>query len=356
MKKILLSACRIVLGATFCFSGFMKIVDPWGGAFKLGEYFSAFGIERLSATTLPLAVVLAAVELTLGASLLLGLRKWLIAGATLLFMAFFTLLTLYSAVFEPVGDCGCFGDAVKLTSWQTFAKNLILLPMAWATFRSAPRERKRDAHYVAALLMLGCSIGIFAIRHLPLIDFLPYKVGTDLIEARNNPPQSGETETTLIYRDRSSGRTQEFALSDTTWYDTVRWEYVDTRIVFKERQKSIDASEFNIFTPFDGDLTDSLLFDGRPTTLLCVTELDRIAPRCRRRLARAAAEASENGDNVLCITTTPITASTRLTLDQQSYPCANIDGTLLKTLLRARVGIVRIAHGTIVAKRSCTDI
>jgi hypothetical protein len=227
--------------------------------------------------------------------------------------------------------------------------------MACAMFFAARcgKEQGGGRHYVVAISVFICGIGIFAIRHLPPIDFLPYKIGTNLIEARDGQTQSAEVETTLIYRDRQTDRIQEFTLADTTWYDTVRWEYIDTRIAFDGKQTA--TAEFNIFTS-DGDLTDSLLFAEQPVTLLCVTELDRIVPRCRERLARVATEAVEMGDNVLCITTTPIDDSTCLTLDARSYPCANIDGTLLKSLLRARVGVVRIDHGVIVEKSSCTDL
>ena len=132
--------CRIVLGAVFLFSGLAKGIDPWGSALKVEEYLDAFGLGGLSAVAAPLAVVQCVAESAVGLMLLYGTGLRLASLFALLFMAFFTLLTLVIAVWNPLDDCGCFGNALKLSNWMTFAKNVVLLPVAAVVWRDAKRR------------------------------------------------------------------------------------------------------------------------------------------------------------------------------------------------------------------------
>ncbi|HDS07662.1 MAG TPA: DoxX family protein, partial [Bacteroides sp.] len=131
---------RILLGAVFIFSGFVKAVDPLGSAYKFSDYFHAFGLKFLDGLSLPLGILLPALELALGIMLLLGYRKKIVTWAVTVFMVFFTLLTLVLAVFNPVEDCGCFGDALVLTNWETFFKNVVLMVFVVILFPDRKRE------------------------------------------------------------------------------------------------------------------------------------------------------------------------------------------------------------------------
>gem|GEM_PF-35504 len=473
MRKWLILAFRIVLGAVFIFSGFVKVVDPWGTAIKMGEYLATMHLGWLGWASMPAAVVMSALEFTIGVALLFGLCRRLTGWAAMFFMAFFTLLTLYSAVFSPVGDCGCFGDAVKLSPWETFFKNLILLPMSIFVWRggagaengtasaceptpsrvpssllewprreggrpqanSARREARspqpaaagdaagsalqigslvprRRCHaglwVMGAVMAAGCLLGLYALRHLPPIDFLPYRVGTDLRAARESvlgdsyggggglgPGGSGSvgvgggagggTHTTVIYRNRATGREQEFELGDTTWYNDKLWEYVDTRTVnavprsgggtsgatgggsravggafnpFRRTDnlpRAAAAADFAVFGP-DGEITAQILYNDHPVTLLCVTDPSRLQGRCRQRMARAAAAAEDAGGWVIGVTPSQLSPEATLEFDGRKYDLFNIDGTLLKTMLRARNGAVRIENGVITFKRNCLDL
>jgi uncharacterized membrane protein YphA (DoxX/SURF4 family) len=133
MKFIFLIS-RIFIGLVFLFSGFVKAIDPFGSAIKFSEYFEAFHIDFLAFAALPLAILLSATELMIGLNLLAGLRMRFTAWLLLVFMSYFTLLTLVLAFTNPVSDCGCFGDALKLTNWQTFGKNIILFLPTLAVF------------------------------------------------------------------------------------------------------------------------------------------------------------------------------------------------------------------------------
>ena len=126
MKYIRLIS-RLIVGMVFIFSGFVKAVDPLGSAYKFADYFTAFKLGFLEFLALPLGIFLSAFELILGLTLILGYRRKTVFQILMWFMSFFTLLTFILAIFNPVTDCGCFGDALILTNWQTFFKNVVLM-------------------------------------------------------------------------------------------------------------------------------------------------------------------------------------------------------------------------------------
>ena len=132
--KILANVCRLILACTFILSGFSKVIDPWGTALKVNEYHSIYGMEYLQPASMTFSIWLCGAELMMGCMLLLKVRIRLISIFALVSMIFFTLLTLLSATLIPVEDCGCFGEALKLTPWETFAKNVALLPMAFVVW------------------------------------------------------------------------------------------------------------------------------------------------------------------------------------------------------------------------------
>lgn len=385
-KNPAILVCRLILAAVFLFSGFVKGADPWGTAIKLGEYFSAFGLGSAGDVTFVLSVLLSAVEMTLGLGLLFAVGLRPVGFCTFWFMTGFTLLTLWIALTDPVADCGCFGDAVKLTNWQTFWKNVVLWPMSAAVWLWARKgqegsgggyadpaavyarslggihagrgddrrgTRRRDVVLLVLFFLLSCGVGGYALLHLPVIDFLPFRVGVNIPQAMR-VPEGGDTETTLVYRDRFDGSEHEFTLNDTVWYDTVRWEYVDTRIVTGEAGVPA-VREFAVFDARQ-DVTSDVLDDPGRVWLLCVTDPARVKGRCLLGLEQAAARARKEGARVLCVTPAPLEGPSVIRLGAERVPCYNIDGTTLKTLLRARAGLVVLEGGTIVEKRNCRDL
>ena len=216
--KIVAHACRIVLAATFILSGFTKVIDPWGTALKVDEYLTIYGLETLMSASMLFSIWLCGAELMMGCMLLFKVRIRLISIFALISMFFFTVLTFLSATVLPVEDCGCFGEALKLSPWQTFFKNLILLPLAvvvWWRYRPDRIFAFKPLEIVLTVLffLFSMGLGYYCYIHLPLIDFLPYKVGVNIREAMQEPAETvGKTETVLIYRDREDGpRTFVFA-------------------------------------------------------------------------------------------------------------------------------------------------
>ena len=191
--KVLVNFCRVLLGLTFMFSGIVKAVDPMGTQIKLTDYLYAFGIGDaiLGSTLLILACILAGFEILIGSYLTVGAFRRGSSLLALLMMVFFTPFTLYLAIKNPVQDCGCFGDAVVLTNWQTFYKNLFLLALALLVFIKqklvVPFIVERRQWWVTVIIVaVSVRFMVSNIINLPALDFRPYKVGTDLREAIAN--------------------------------------------------------------------------------------------------------------------------------------------------------------------------
>lgn len=358
-RNFWLTVCRLLLAATFIFSGFVKSVDPWGTAIKISEYLEAFHMGWLVGAQFVLAIWLTGAELMLGLMLLFRVRMRMVTTFAALSMLFFTALTLVLAIWSPVEDCGCFGDAVKLTNWETFLKNLVLLPMSLVLWWNARHLKvfpfpRRDIVAMALIACVSGGIGIYSLYHLPLIDFLPYKVGANLAESEDDSSQ-GDVQTTLIYRDKLSGKLQEFTLSDTTWYDSERWEYVDTETTLPPSPTVVSRADFTLLR--DGEFaTEQVLDFVGEVYMVCANDLQDIKRRQRERLELAVAAALGRGAMVVCLTSSPLAQSPYVTLGAEQIPCYNMDATSLKTMLRAKVGVVVLRSGVVEQKYNWRDL
>jgi len=359
--KIVAHACRIVLAATFILSGFTKVIDPWGTALKVDEYLTIYGLETLMSASMLFSIWLCGAELMMWCMLLFKVRIRLISIFALISMFFFTVLTFLSATVLPVEDCGCFGEALKLSPWQTFFKNLILLPLAvvvWWRYRPDRIFAFKPLEIVLTVLffLFSMGLGYYCYIHLPLIDFLPYKVGVNIREAMQEPAETvGKTETVLIYRDRETGRERSFSLDETEWQDTLRWEWVDTRMLTDAPTIRPLVSEFAL-RDNGSDATDDVLAVRGRLYMLCVTSFDRLPERCIRRMAALVARAAEEGAQVVCLTPYPLDGETWYDFGTGEVHCYNIDASTMRTMLRARNGVVVLDDGTITAKMNCRDI
>ncbi len=358
--KILSHVCRIVLAATFIASGFVKVIDPWGTALKVNEYLSIYGMEFLRGASMWFSIWLCGAELMMGCMLLFKVRIRLISIFAVLSMTFFTVLTFLSATIIPVEDCGCFGDALKLTPWQTFVKNLVLLPLALVVWwRYLPDKifafKPLEIVLTAGFFCFAMSLGYYCYRHLPLVDFLPYKVGVNIREAMQAPLyEPGETQTVLVYRNIETGEVREFSLDDPEWQDDTKWEWVDTRMADESPSVRPLVSEFAL-RGAEGDATEEVLAIPGRVYMLCVTSLDRLPRGCARRMGRLAEKAAAEGAATVCLTPQPL-ESVSYRFGTCEVPCYNIDASTMRTMLRAEYGMVVLDDGTITAKRNCRDI
>lgn len=197
MKSLNLVA-RYLVGGLFIFSGLIKINDPVGTQIKLEEYFTVFALDiapifdAFKPASLFLSVTLSSLEVVLGIALLMRFKEKLVTSTLLGMILFFTFLTFYSAYFNKVTDCGCFGDAIKLTPWQSFTKDIVLLVLILILWFNRKHSKQNTGSLsgilVGASLVISLLISFHAIRHLPVIDFRAYKKGTDINAAMLPPP------------------------------------------------------------------------------------------------------------------------------------------------------------------------
>jgi len=252
-----LTVCRLLVGALFIFSSFTKGVDPLGTKYKMLDYLSVYGMTWLNDFSLVLAVGMILAEFLVGICLITKvLPRLAVLGATLL-MLFFTFTTLFDALYDLVPDCGCFGTAIKMSNWQTFYKNLVidavLVPLILNN-----RQLKNRLGLVVQLL-IGCFFAgaflgfeIYNLRHLPVIDFMNWKVGKQL-----NAEPVGETKIYLIYKNKATGETKEYISPDYPWNDSVwmsQWEFVDQRT-----EGGADFLGFSALDEDGNDVTEAIL-------------------------------------------------------------------------------------------------
>src|ERR1700744_797926 len=186
-NKGLIWFCRIFVGLLFVFSGLIKINDPLGFSYKLEEYFEVFHITFLSPLAVSIAILLCSLEIILGFALLIGVRAKQVAWGLLLLIIFFAFLTFYSAAFKVVQTCGCFGDAIPLTPWQSFSKDLVLLLLIIVLFFNRRTIRPIFSSKTGDNLLIGSAIvalgvGMYSYNFMPVIDFWPYKVGSKILD------------------------------------------------------------------------------------------------------------------------------------------------------------------------------
>lgn len=360
--RILTQVCRVLFAVTFIFSGTVKAVDPWGTALNIGNYLASYHLTYLDPWILPFSVWLCGAELMMGLMLLFKVRIRLISIFAVASMAFFTVLTLLSATVIPIEDCGCFGSAIKLTAWQTFAKNLVLLPMAivvWYRYRpdSVFTFNRMEVSLTVLFCALSMGLGTYSCLHLPPFDFLPYGVGVNIAEDMEKARMdTEEQEVVLVYRNRKTGKLKEFSLKDNAWRNEKKWEWVDTRV---DETPGVEPTilEFYVSTSSGRDVTDSLLRIPGRLHLLCINDLEHLSGKCLQSMGRLSDGVREEGDAVVCLTAGAIPSSGTVSFDSCSpIACYNMDAKTLKTILRAAAGDVVLTDGVITSKINCRDI
>ena len=358
--------CRLILGAVFIFSGFVKSVDPWGTALKVNEYLSIYGMEWFQPASMVFSIWLCGAELMMGLMLTFKVRIRLISIFAVLSMIFFTVLTFLSATWLPVEDCGCFGDALKLSPWGTFFKNLALLPLAvvvWYRYRpdKVLAFTKLEVFLTCLFFTIGMGVGTYCYYHLPLIDFLPYRVGVNIYdEMQKSVHESEEGEVVLVCRNLQTGKLREFDLEDREWQDSQKWEWVDTRVGSDENDSPVVikplVSEFSLRDAY-GDATALVVNANGRVYMICVTRFDRIGSKCEEHLRSIVERAEAEVAWVVCLTPEYLPEITYHSFGGSTpVKCYNIDATVLKTMLRAETGLVVLDDGTITQKLNCRDI
>lgn len=358
--KWILTASRLLAGLVFVFSGFVKAIDPAGSAIKFDEYFAAFNLDFLAFSALPLAILLSSAELMIGLNLLAKIRIRFTAWLLLIFMIFFTILTFILALSNPVTDCGCFGDAIKLTNWQTFFKNVVLFFPVIVVFiyrnRYSLTATEFTEWYLASVnFILPVLLSIFCIVHQPLLDFRPYKTGTHIPSAMVLPPGApvDQYETILVYE--KDGVTREFNESNFPWQDTT-WKWVETRQKLISKGMEPPIHDFSITTPENEDITDQVLSDSNYVFLIIAPDLDKAPRKGMKKMNDISVRASELNIQTLCLTSSPTSVTDSFIKNfNPSFRVSITDETTLKTIIRANPGLMILKEGTIVGKWNFRD-
>lgn len=358
MKGFLIFICRMVLSLTFIMSGFVKAVDPLGTQYKIADYAEAVGLAQYANDyiTLAMAVAMAAFEFWLGVCLLFAIRRRRTVRLILAVMVVFTPLTLWLALADPIQDCGCFGDAVKLSNWQTFWKNVVLLAAALVLFRkplSIRRAIGRSNQWIVTnyTVVFIVVVAGWSLYDLPLFDFRPYHTGADIKQGMEIPegvPQPRFETTFILEKD---GVEKEFTLDD---YPDSTWTFVDSRTVQTEEGYVPPIHDFSIIRRTDGeDITDSVLDRKGYTFLLVALHLEQ-ADDSRMDLINQVYEyAEEYGYPFFCLTASPERAVNRWRImTGAEYEFCTTDETTLKTIIRSNPGLVLLKDGTVIRKWS----
>lgn len=356
---------RILLGLTFVFSGFVKGIDPWGSTYKFTDYFNAFHMPWLTDLAFGLGVFLAAAEFILGAALLFNFFIRITSWFALAFMAFFTLLTFYLALTNPVTDCGCFGDALIITNWQTFYKNIVLLALAIFIFARRKSFESKNGPVLSIGFTVMTSIFYFYLvtysyNHLPIIDFSPYKVGVNIPEGMTVPEGAKKDiyENNFIYKNKKTGESKEFSEANIPWQDTLNWEYeksLDPVLIQKGYHPPIH--DFRIETPEGEDIKDFFLYDENYTFIVIAYNLQKTNREGMEKMAALAIEAKTGGYQFIGLTaSSPDNYESFKNETGAQFDFFNTDEVTLKTIIRSNPGLIVLKKGTIVRKYHFNDV
>lgn len=359
-KKYLLHVIRITLALVYIFSGLVKGFDPMGTAIKVDEYLMVFSLDYFSMLSPVAAIFLCAMEIFIGLLLLLNIQRRFTALATLLITAGFTLTTLYIYIASPVSDCGCFGDAIKLSNAETFYKNIVLVVMAiilylhvFSSSRQKNRTAKIDFTYAILSAIMALAIPIEATHGVPAIDFLPYQIGSNIRQSMQIPDDAepDQYDVKLKYKNISSGEIFEFSDSDTTWYDDTKWEFVDVESTLIKKGFTPLISSFDIADSSGNSVYEQLL-DKKFMFFVVIYDADE--------LDRIDLKSMENIQNITKIEEVEMAILTYDNIDILSVQFENkfnfrptfynVDNTQLKSMVRQSSGIFALKNGTIIGK------
>lgn len=361
-KHIIGSCARTLLALTFLFSGFVKAIDPLGTVYKIEDYLKAFG--GFFTELLPLAevaaIALISAELILGVCMLFNVRTQWTGWLSLAFYLVMTPLTLWIALTNPVSDCGCFGDALVLTNWQTFWKNIVLLSFVLVLLvcrKAIPQTFVWQAELSIAIVTFLAGFGLmeYTYHHLPLMDFRPYKIGNNIPELMEIPEDAEPDvyKTTLIYE--KDGVQQEFTLENYPKGDP-DWKFVDQKSVLVKKGYEAPIHDFEILTMNFDDITYDILESEEPVTLIAMYDLQKTDRKQAAKAVKMYEQMTEDGAQIYFLTGSGeddiYAFAAEMGMDEETAEQAfcTIDPVTLKTIVRANPGAFVVQNGMIIDK------
>ncbi len=363
MKAISIGFSRFFVGFLFIFSGLIKANDPLGFGYKLQEYFEVFHITFFNDYATAIAIFLCGLEIILGAALLLGLFARQVIWGLLILIVFFTFLTFYSAFFEVVTSCGCFGDAIPLTPWQSFGKDLILLALILILFiyradiKSIVPVKNQNLILVVCTL-LGFGVGFYTYRNLPFIDFLPYKVGANVPELMKIPPGAPQDEYEIVYQLKNKQTGEEKKMTDKAYLKEEIWKDTNWEITGEPESKLLKKGfepkikDLKISNAAGEDLTSAVIENSAYQFLIIAYDLDKTNSEAFKSLNELTAKVAQDFQISSLVLTASSVAQTEQVKKNLSInmPFFFADAIPLKSMVRANPGIILMKNGIIIDK------
>jgi uncharacterized membrane protein YphA (DoxX/SURF4 family) len=361
MKKFITQFSRLFVGILFIISGLIKLNDPLGFSFKLDEYFSepVFNMPFFVPYSLAIALFLVILEVVLGVMLLIGYKSKLTIWLLLLLIIQFTFLTFYSAYFDVVKDCGCFGDALHLTPWQSFSKDIVLLFFILILFFNKKLIKPLFANRTQNLLVIAsivlCSfMGYWVLNHLPLKDFRPYKVGTNIRTSMEIPDNAPKSVVEMIFIYKVNGVDKEFTEKDLMSLPAGA-TFVDRKdkIIVQGYQPPIHDFKLEL----NGEDQTQSILSKEKSLLIVAYDLEKANPEAMQKLDKTYKDATAKGYYVAVLTgsSSDIVESTKKKYGF-NFDVLFCDATALKTIERANPSFVILNYGTIIQKVHYNDI
>lgn len=346
---------RFFVGGLFIFSGLIKLNDPVGTEIKLEEYFEVFAADFGSffkvfiPYSLEIGLILIVLEIVLGVALFIHYRMTVTTWILLVLIIFFTFLTGYSAIFNKVTDCGCFGDAIKLTPWESFYKDLILivfvLHLFWYRHSYEPLLRSREGlAVVLGTAAISFFLGIYAIRHLPFIDFRAYKIGSTIPEQMKLPPGAKRDSVIMTFIYQKDGQNVELTMDQLSTIDST-YTFIDRVDKVIRRGDVPKIIDYRIATS-DGDDFTQQTFEGAKL-LIVLYNVNNASPKNAGKISKLIQDIEGKIDPIILTSSTSEDIEAWRHEHQWAAPYYFADATVLKTIIRSNPGLTLWVNGTV---------
>jgi len=351
--KILAQISRVLVGILFIISGFIKANDPLGFSYKLKEYFEVFNVPWLGAAALGLAIIICAAEIGLGVALLLGAKMRFTSWSLLIMILFFTWLTFYSWYFNKVTDCGCFGDALHLTPYQSFMKDIVLLVLILFIFIKRKEIEPLFGDRASTVLSYAGFIAsflfsVYCYLHLPVIDFRPYAIGKNIKEGMQLPPDAVKDSVVMLFTYEKDGKKVELTSDQLKDIDTT-YKFIDRKDKVIREGDHPAIHDFSIVSSDGTDVTEDVL-NMDNVFILVANDISKSNGKVQGKVNDFVSLAQQKGVEFI-----GLTGSSQKDVDAfrhehnsmfEYYRC---DETALRTMIRSNPGLILLKKGTVTA-------
>ncbi len=366
IRKNITTICRLLVGILFIISGLIKANDTTGFGYKLDEYWYVFHIPFLNPISVYLAMFICVVEIGLGISLLLGTFRKITLNLLILMIVFFTFLTFYSAYFDKVKECGCFGDALKLTPWQSFSKDIalcILIGILWLNRKFIKPLWLKDGRGERILyggIILSIVFTIYCWYYLPVVDFLPYAVGKDIVKQMTIPPGAPVDKLEMKFIYQKDGKDFFISMNQLDSFskrpDFETYKYIDRKDVLISKGYEPPIHDFVIYADVQGgngrmEVTKTFLDQKGFKLVIAHQILETSNLKSQKDIIKLVQEISKHGIQIWGLTSSSSEVIEKYKKDNGvNYNFYAADGTMLRTMIRANPGMLLLKDNVIIGK------